>query len=442
MGQEPSKPADALDPGPLSDDELASVVAVYRARAGAGDTLSAEALDEWLGLPTSFYGVARGGAAALTLPAFVAFCGAALRGAASARAGHVVRAGLGVDELVDKATGDSRTAPRGAVAAFLGCCAALYGVPTSDVAPLAASLARAADADVAEGVETGGPERVAAGAAARWADRHAPTLADAWAAHVRGRLAGVSPPRAAPALAGASDALDGASLLALGMASPRCAGATLRRLYASGTDGLSFFRLCDLILGWAGPSLLVVRATGGQIFGALLDEPWRDAFDFYGGSGCLVLGLAPVYVCCRPRLGSNRQFQYLNTKGSAAKVKGLCVGSGGSPASARLLVPDALADAAVYVRETCLAFEAGDVAGGAAAADGGAVDVAALEVWGVGDADALAAADAGRAANREDRAAFVQRTRQVDKAKFLDSAFDREHLLGKTFAGGSAGANR
>ena len=156
MGQEPSKPADALDPGPLSDDELASVVAAYRARAAGGD-LSAEALDEWLGLPTSFYGVARGGAAALTLPAFVAFCGAALRGAASARAGHVVRAGLGVDELVDKATGDSRTAPRGAVAAFLGCCAALYGVPASDVAPLAASLARAADADAAEGVETCGP---------------------------------------------------------------------------------------------------------------------------------------------------------------------------------------------------------------------------------------------------------------------------------------------
>ena len=36
-------------------------------------------------------------------------------------------------------------------------------------------------------------------------------------------------------------------------------------------------------------------------------------------------------------------------------------------------------------------------------------------------------------------AANISRARKVDKAAFLDSAFDREMLLGKTFSGGGDG---
>ena len=38
--------------------------------------------------------------------------------------------------------------------------------------------------------------------------------------------------------------------------------------------------------------------------------------------------------------------------------------------------------------------------------------------------------------HRESTAHTIQKARKVDKAKFADSAFDREFLLGKTFGGG------
>jgi len=65
--------------------------------------------------------------------------------------------------------------------------------------------------------------------------------------------------------------------------------------------------------------------------------------------------------------------------------------------------------------------------------------VDALEVWAVGDAAALAEAASGRAAAQDSRARYIQKARKVDKAKFLDSDFDREMLLGKTF---NTGADR
>ena len=61
------------------------------------------------------------------------------------------------------------------------------------------------------------------------------------------------------------------------------------------------------------------------------------------------------------------------------------------------------------------------------------------EVWGVGGAAALAAAADAQASARAVDAANLQRARQVDKAQFVDSAFDRETFFGKTFGGGGDG---
>ena len=61
------------------------------------------------------------------------------------------------------------------------------------------------------------------------------------------------------------------------------------------------------------------------------------------------------------------------------------------------------------------------------------------EVWGVGGAAALEAAAEAQATARAVEDANIQRARQVDKAQFVDSAFDREMFLGKTFGGGGDG---
>lgn len=170
---------------------------------------------------------------------------------------------------------------------------------------------------------------------------------------------------------------------------------------------------------------------------------------YYGGSGCFVFSLRPRVevranfgraergrsrLCpqiCWPRrgAGARRDFMYLNTKG---RHKGICIGSSGDPASARIAIPEQLGDATVTARRSCLTFESGDLAPSALQ---GNVDIDAIEVWGVGDQDLIEAAAKGRDESRQLRADHVRKAGTVDKYKFLENSFDREHILCKTFAG-------
>lgn len=156
---------------------------------------------------------------------------------------------------------------------------------------------------------------------------------------------------------------------------------------------------------------------------AFCDEPWRDAPAFFGGSDCLLVGLAPAHVACRHRRGpgATRDFAYLNTKGSPARTRGLLFGGDGAAGTARLRVPDDLGDAEVEIRDSDLAFERGPLAPAAGDRDDGGTavyGVDAIEVWGAGDDAALATAAAGRKEARRDAAAYIQRAREVDKAAF------------------------
>lgn len=119
---------------------------------------------------------------------------------------------------------------------------------------------------------------------------------------------------------------------------------------------------------------------------------------------------------------------YLNTKG---KFKGICIGSSGDPSSARIAITDRLGDAKVTARRSCLTFESGELAPSSVDEE---TDIDAIEVWGVGDQDTIDAAAKARDDCRQTRADYVRKAGTVDKKMFLESAFDREHILGKTFA--------
>lgn len=86
-------------------------------------------------------------------------------------------------------------------------------------------------------------------------------------------------------------------------------------------------------------------------------------------------------------------------------------------------------------------FEWGPLAGGAGAGGGmreggreGEFEMEGLEVWGVGGEERIGAAVSAQGQARELRAENIARARKVDKSKFLDNEFDKEFLLGKTFA--------
>ena len=324
LGDSPP-PHDTLDPGPLSDAELAEALKRFAEHAtdgalaqGAFDAIAENKQDDFAAAArhASFYDAARRGAPTVDARAFVAFCGVATRGSRSRRLEHVVTAGLGVRTLSDAC--DAAQTKRLAALMF-----SLVGAEPSPAVERALSMYEDA------------------GACARWCDRNAPGLADAYAAWARRRF--LDDARPAPTIPAASGLLAPASVRAcLLLSDVRTYGGLLRPLYASSKDGWSFQRLCREILGWAGPTLLVARA-GARTFGVLADEAWRDDRKPFGAGGCRLYTFAPAFAVARPRAGQSQDLLHLNTQGSASVPKGLISGDGA------VHVPTELGDARIKV---------------------------------------------------------------------------------------------
>ena len=182
-------PQNTLDPGPLSDAELAEALKRFEEHAtdgalaqGAFDAIAEDKHDDFAAAArhASFYDAARRGAPTVDVQAFVAFCGVATRGSRSRRLEHVVTAGLGVRTLSDAC--DAAQTKRLAALMF-----SLVGAEPSPAVERALSMYEDA------------------GACARWCDRNAPGLADAYAAWARRRF--LDDARPAPTIPAASGLL-------------------------------------------------------------------------------------------------------------------------------------------------------------------------------------------------------------------------------------------
>lgn len=67
-------------------------------------------------------------------------------------------------------------------------------------------------------------------------------------------------------------------------------------LYSTKDSGTSFNRLVWNILGYGGPTLLVVLLDKGSIvFGAYNPANWSDGLKFQGDSGCFLFSLSPSF---------------------------------------------------------------------------------------------------------------------------------------------------
>lgn len=214
------------------------------------------------------------------------------------------------------------------------------------------------------------------------------------------------------------------------------------RLYTSASDGLSFNRLMNALLGYGGPTLLIIQ-SGRSTFGAFTASPWKESKDFYGNHDCFLYKLLPETTCVYRPTGANTpastRFMYCNSfarsRGFDKKAHG--IGFGGSNDRPRLFLAESFDDC--FAGSDDLTFEKGPLLetkpnGGAfrSAADS-MFEIDNLEVWGVGGTDVVEESLKARSQSRDIRQASINKARKVDKAAFLDD-FRSGAIDSKAFA--------
>eukprot|EP00978_Attheya_sp_CCMP212_P047200 scaffold421259_cov45-Attheya_sp.AAC.6 len=198
-------------------------------------------------------------------------------------------------------------------------------------------------------------------------------------------------------------------------------GGKWHRLYTSDSDGLSFNRLQNSLLGYGGPTLLIIRETlGGGVFGAFTAHAWKESKDFYGNSDCFLFQLLPACAVYRPS-GNGRAYMYCNSEARSKGYDRLShgIGFGGNSDQPRLFISECFDGCTASSQD--LTFERGVLL--PRGPDGNLrkrFDIESLEVWGVGGDDMVAGALGARDRQREIVAANIRKARKVDKAQFLD----------------------
>lgn len=190
-------------------------------------------------------------------------------------------------------------------------------------------------------------------------------------------------------------------------------------MYTSLEDGLSFNRLQNALLGYSGPTLLILRSGRGDLFGAFTASSWKESKDFYGNSDCFLFQLLPRVAVYRPS-GNETNFMYCNSfarsRGYDKQAHG--IGFGGSIREPRLFIAEEWEKCSASSRD--LTFENGPLLGSAINTNNKQFDMEALEVWGVGGEEVVFAALGDRVKARALKDAAIQKARKVDKAAFLD----------------------
>lgn len=196
---------------------------------------------------------------------------------------------------------------------------------------------------------------------------------------------------------------------------------TFRRLYTSDSDGMSFNRLQNALLGYSGPTLIMIRAVSSpkpNIFGAFTSSPWKESKDFYGNSDCFLFQLAPRTALYRPT-GNGTAFMYCNSharsRGYDQQAHG--IGFGGTVDQPRLFLSESSLEDNGIAASRDVTFEHGTLL---AHSTSTRFTLECLEVWGVGGTEVVEHALSARSQARAQKAETIRKCRQVDKAQFLD----------------------
>lgn len=205
------------------------------------------------------------------------------------------------------------------------------------------------------------------------------------------------------------------------------------RLYTSASDGLSFNRLQNALLGYGGPTLLVIQ-SGKSTFGAFTASPWKESKDFYGNHDCFLYRLLPDTIAVYRPTGQSNNFMYCNSfarsRGYDQQAHG--IGFGGTADSPRLFLAESFDDC--RAERDDLTFEKGSLLGSSfGGGNSTAFEIDNLEVWAVGGTEVVQESLQARSRSRDIRQAAIQKARKVDKAAFLDD-FKTGLIESKAFA--------
>ncbi|CAD8181325.1 unnamed protein product [Paramecium octaurelia] len=204
----------------------------------------------------------------------------------------------------------------------------------------------------------------------------------------------------------------------------------MTQLYNNQSSGTSFNRLAWNILGYGGPTLILIYLDKKLnnlpiIFGAYNPNPWSDGLKFQGDSGCYLFSISPSFrTYCTT--GNGQNYAYLNTKNiDRSKYKvGLGFGGNSEHTSFRLWIDDEIENRSKVASEDDT-YQPGYIAGEIE----GSIGIVFIEVWGLGGKQALIQQDK----YRQERMEELERMRKVDKKQFF-SGFDQAMFFEKTFA--------
>ena len=192
-------------------------------------------------------------------------------------------------------------------------------------------------------------------------------------------------------------------------------------MYSSEKDGRSFNRLEWALLGYEGPTLVVVKTTEGAVIGAFTDATWKDSVHYFGNTDAFLFQLEPEFHM-NWAIGPQENYMYLHSSEHGSSVNptldGLPhgLGFGGNlTTKPRLFIPESL--------EHCVGgffdktFQSGEILPQESLER---FEINVIEAWGVGTNEAIDAALSKRLAHRNQTEDAIRRAREVtDKTQFL-----------------------
>ncbi|KAL3761716.1 hypothetical protein ACHAW5_005967 [Stephanodiscus triporus] len=237
-------------------------------------------------------------------------------------------------------------------------------------------------------------------------------------------------------------------LFALSCTSLTLASGRWHRLFSSEANGLSSNRLMHSILGYGGPTIILIRSKDTSdegncisgVFGAYTFTPWtQESPQFYGDSDCFLFRLGPDPMAIyRPKGGgedgmdtfgmnkavnleSSRNYMYFNSEARSKGYDGLShgIGFGGTCELPRLFIDEVL-DACRAAPED-MTYGKGPLLSGLK--DFSATshfEVEAMEAWGVGTSQLVEEALLARDGQRQDALKKIRTAMKGAKGQFLE----------------------
>jgi len=217
-------------------------------------------------------------------------------------------------------------------------------------------------------------------------------------------------------------------LFALASTSITLASGRFHRLFSSEADGLSCNRLMNGLIGYGGPTLIIIRSKdikgkcGAGMFGAFTYSPWdQESGDFYGNSDSFLFRLGPdpmgVY---RPK-GEKSNFMFFNPEARSKGYDQLAwgIGFGGTAQEPRLYIDEILDGSTAKDKD--LTFENGPLLSNIDESNSYCgFEVDAIEAFGVGSSQVIEDAMNARDEHRKEAQKRIRNAMKGAKAAFLE----------------------